>query len=93
MRQTKHAVEQQQRRGIPDALLAMVMDHGVAIKATGRASMYRVSKKELPFLKNECPAPLWRRYRDSLNRTVPVVAEGDTVITARHRWKRIRKLR
>ncbi|MDF2457754.1 MAG: hypothetical protein K0S79_170 [Nitrospira sp.] len=93
MRTTRHALVQQQRRGISEELLSLVLEHGKTHKATGHATMYRISKRELLFVKHDCPKPLWRRYRDSITKAVPVVADGETIITAMHRRERIRNLK
>lgn len=93
MRTTKHATVQQQRRGIESARVEMVLDYGQELKATRHARMYRISRKELLFVESECPTALWRRYRDYLNKTVPVVAGNDAVLTSMNRYRRIWRLK
>lgn len=93
MRMTQHAKARQQKRGIEDRLLEMVLDHGVEFKASDHAAMFRISKKELRFLESECPRPLWRRYRDSLNKTVPVVSKEGLILTAMQRYRKIRRVK
>ncbi len=92
MRTTKHAQLQQQRRGIDDIRIDLAIGYGGEHKATGHANMYRIERKELLYLESECPAPLWRRYRDTLNRTVPVI-NGDVVVTSMNRYRRIKRLK
>jgi len=89
MRLTRHAAEQQQRRGIDHARLDLVIAFGDEHKATGHATMYRVGRRELRFLRADCPEPLWRRYRDWLNKTVPVVSDRGDVLTSMNRFRRI----
>lgn len=93
MKTTKHAAVQQQRRGISDELLSLVLEHGEMHKARGHATMYRISKKELLFVKHDCPKPLWRRYRDSIGKAVPVVGTEGDVLTAMNRYRRIWRLK
>jgi hypothetical protein len=93
MKHTKHSLIQQQRRGIEAGSVDLALEFGLEHKATNHGRMYRVPKRELRFLKADCPEPLWRRYRDSLNRIVPVVAGDDQVLTAMHRFRRIRRFK
>jgi hypothetical protein len=71
----------------------MVLDYGHEHKATGHARMYRISRKELLFVESDCPKALWRRHRDSLNRTVPVVASDQAVLTSMNRFRRIWRMK
>jgi hypothetical protein len=89
MRSTKHAREQQQRRGISDEQLALVMAYGEETKARGHASMLRITRKELEYVQGEWPDPLWRKYRDRINKIVPVVGADGRVITTMHRYRRL----
>jgi len=89
MRHTQHSRAQQQRRGIDDDQLGLVLEYGDEFKATDHAAMYRISRKELLYLANDCPPPLWRRYRDSLNRTVPVISNSGVVLTTMQRYRKI----
>lgn len=89
MRTTKHAREQQQRRGIADGQLALVLSYGSETKATGHVRMLRVTRKDMAFMRNEWPEPIWRKYRDRINGTVTVVGGDERVITAMHRYRRL----
>ena len=93
MRSTKHSQAQQQRRGIDAARLDLVLNYGSEHKALGHASMYRIGRRELRFLREDCSDILWRKYRDSLNKTVPVVSASGNVLTAMHRYRRIWRLK
>jgi hypothetical protein len=93
MKNTKHSLLQQQRRGIDSQSIELALNFGEEHKATGHGRMYRIQKRELRFLKADCPEPLWRRYRDKLNRIVPVLADGGEVLTAMHRYRKIWRLK
>lgn len=91
MRITRHARDQQQRRGISADRLDLVLAYGDEHKAADHATFLRVGKKELLFLQSDCPVALWRRYRDWLNKTVPVVSSSGDIVTAMNRSTPIRR--
>lgn len=93
MRSTRHSQIQQQRRGIESARLDLVLDYGTEHKATDHAAIYRIGKRELKFIEAECPDILWRRYRDTLNKTVPVVSQSGVVVTAMNQYRRIWRMK
>lgn len=93
MRTTKHAQQQQQRRAICRSELDLAIAHGDEHKAARHAVMYRVSRKELLFIRNDYPEPLWRKYRDSLGRAVPMVADGSAIVTAMRRHRKMKRLK
>lgn len=90
MRTTKHAQQQSQRRAISPELVELVIDYGREYKGNDHARMYRIDRLERRFLEHDFPKPLWRRYRDRLTKVVPIVGANQAVITAMHRFRRIR---
>lgn len=91
MKAHKHAEIQAQRRAISPDLIDFIIENGTPYKAGKGCHMFRVEIRELPFMKSECQAALWNRIRDKLNHISPVVDCRETVITAMHRYKNIRK--
>lgn len=93
MRTTKHARVQEQRRGISSDAIALVLGYGEEMKANRHSRMVRLKKRDLLELQNDVPETLWKKYRDSINRTVPLLGDGDKVITVMHRYRRIRTIK
>ena len=95
MKLTKHARRQAQRRGIEIGAIDLVISLGEEIRAGGGRHIYRLPYRELEYLAEECPPMLWRRYRDRIRCLAAVTSsDGQTVVTAMHRykplWKRLR---
>jgi len=93
MSTTKHARVQEQRRGISHDVVSMVVGYGDEIKANRHARMYRLRQRDLLELRNDVPDALWKRYRDSLSKAVPLMGNGGNLITVMHRFRRIRNVK
>lgn len=93
MRTTKHARVQEQRRGISPDAVALVLGYGEELKAYRHGRMMRLKKRDLLELQNDVPEILWKKYRDSITRTVPLLGDAGNVITVMHRFRRIRTVK
>ena len=94
MKLTKHAQKQAQRRGIDTKLIDFIVSHGAETHAGDGCRYYRISRHEMSAVRRECPAELWKRYRDRLHQITPLVSQEQEVVTTMHRyrplWKRQR---
>ena len=95
MKLTKHAKKQAQRRGIETDAIDLILSYGEDAQAGHGCSLMRIPRRELPFMKSECPPMLWRRYRDRLRGIATVIThDGQQVVTVMHRkkpiWKKLR---
>jgi hypothetical protein len=93
MRTTKHARVQEQRRGISPDAVDLVLSYGEELKAHRHGRIVRLKKRDFLELQNEVPEILWKKYRDSLTRTVPLLGEAGDLVTVMHRFRRIRRVK
>lgn len=90
MKQSKHMRVQCQRRGIGSEIQDLVMGFGDEFKAGKGVRIYRVGRTEMRYLREECPPHMWPLVRDRLPK-VASVASGEHLITAMHRYRRVRR--
>jgi len=83
----KHALRQAQRRAIDPKVVDLVLSYGEDFKAGKGCRFYRIPSSQMKFIKEDCPPPLWKRYRDHMNKIAAIVSENDNVVTTMHRYK------
>ena len=89
----KHARIQEQRRGISPNAVALVLGYGDELKANRHRRMVRLKKRDLLELQNDVPEILWKKFRDTIARTVPLLGNSGNIITVMHRFRRIRTVK
>ncbi len=87
MKFRKHALQQGQRRGIAPEMAELIVAHGEEFNGGRGHRIYRVSRAEMSFLRNDCPPMLWKRYRDRMKNIASVVSEQQEIVTTMHRYR------
>ena len=88
MQFTNHAAKRSKSRGISDRTIDSIMQHGDEFKCGHGCSIYRISEKELQFLKHE-NADEWKRLHEQPR--AALVVKGCALITVMHRVKPLKR--